>query len=155
MIGRRQWQILALIVMAVVGVGLGIWLFRTGFTCARLRLHRCVSVAWTAIRGLVHCSAHCPVRCHTAVEFNVAAPPPVTHLPPRCCGLRSRRLLVAVVARGMASWSCVRSFRVARLSPSDDQGDSTAQKGVHPIADSEVDRRSDTLNPTAVQRQLL
>jgi hypothetical protein len=32
MIGRRQRQILALIVMAVVGVGLGIWLFRTGFT---------------------------------------------------------------------------------------------------------------------------
>jgi hypothetical protein len=32
MVGRRQWQILALIVMAVVGVGLGIWLFRTGFT---------------------------------------------------------------------------------------------------------------------------
>ena len=31
MLGRRQWQILALIAMAVVGVGLGIWLFRTGF----------------------------------------------------------------------------------------------------------------------------
>jgi hypothetical protein len=32
MIGRRQWQILALIVMSLVGVALGIWLFRKGFT---------------------------------------------------------------------------------------------------------------------------
>jgi hypothetical protein len=32
MIGGRRWQILALIVMALVGVVLGIWLFRAGFT---------------------------------------------------------------------------------------------------------------------------
>ena len=30
--GRRRWQILALIVMSLVGVALGIWLFRAGFT---------------------------------------------------------------------------------------------------------------------------
>ncbi len=28
----RRWQVLALITMAVGGVGFGIWLFRTGFT---------------------------------------------------------------------------------------------------------------------------
>lgn len=32
MIGGRRWQILALIAMALVGVVLGIWLFRAGFT---------------------------------------------------------------------------------------------------------------------------
>ena len=64
---------------------------------------------------------------------------------------------MAVVAGGMASWSRVRSFRVARLSPSDDQGDSTSQRGAGalPIADSEVDRRSDTLNPTASQDEAM
>src|SRR5271165_1160945 len=31
MIGRRRWQILALIVMSLVGVVFGIWLFRAGF----------------------------------------------------------------------------------------------------------------------------
>jgi hypothetical protein len=32
MIGKRQWQILTLVVMSLVGVVLGIWLFRAGFT---------------------------------------------------------------------------------------------------------------------------
>jgi hypothetical protein len=32
MIRRRQWQILALITMSLVGVAFGIWLFRAGFT---------------------------------------------------------------------------------------------------------------------------
>ena len=32
MIRRRRWQILALMVMALVGVVLGIWLLRAGFT---------------------------------------------------------------------------------------------------------------------------
>ncbi|HSY98057.1 MAG TPA: hypothetical protein VK788_01060 [Terriglobales bacterium] len=32
MTGGRRWQILALIVMALVGVVLGVWLFRAGFT---------------------------------------------------------------------------------------------------------------------------
>jgi hypothetical protein len=31
MVGNRRWQILALIIMALVGVGFGIWLFRAGF----------------------------------------------------------------------------------------------------------------------------
>jgi hypothetical protein len=31
MLGSRRWQILALITMALVGVGLGIWLLRSGF----------------------------------------------------------------------------------------------------------------------------
>src|SRR5215475_13710286 len=31
MMGSRRLQILALLTMALVGVGLGIWLFRTGF----------------------------------------------------------------------------------------------------------------------------
>jgi hypothetical protein len=31
MIDSRRWQILALITMALVGVGFGIWLVRTGF----------------------------------------------------------------------------------------------------------------------------
>jgi hypothetical protein len=32
MVGSRRWQILALITMALVGVGFGIWLSRAGFT---------------------------------------------------------------------------------------------------------------------------
>jgi hypothetical protein len=32
MIRRRRWQILALIVMSLIGVLFGIWLFRAGFT---------------------------------------------------------------------------------------------------------------------------
>jgi len=32
MIGTRRWQIVALIVMSLVGVVLGVWLFRAGFT---------------------------------------------------------------------------------------------------------------------------
>jgi hypothetical protein len=32
MVGSRRWQILALVAMALVGVGFGIWLFRAGFT---------------------------------------------------------------------------------------------------------------------------
>jgi hypothetical protein len=31
MVGSRRWQILALITMALIGVGFGIWLFRAGF----------------------------------------------------------------------------------------------------------------------------
>jgi hypothetical protein len=31
MISRRRWQILALIAMALIGIGLGVWLLRTGF----------------------------------------------------------------------------------------------------------------------------
>src|SRR5258708_2153833 len=31
MVGSRRWQILALIAMALVGVGFGIWLLRAGF----------------------------------------------------------------------------------------------------------------------------
>jgi hypothetical protein len=31
MVGSRRWQILALITMALVGVGFGIWLLRAGF----------------------------------------------------------------------------------------------------------------------------
>ena len=30
--GSRQWQILGLILMALIGVGLGIWLLRAGYT---------------------------------------------------------------------------------------------------------------------------
>jgi hypothetical protein len=32
MIGRRQWQTLGLILMALIGVGLGIWLLHEGYT---------------------------------------------------------------------------------------------------------------------------
>jgi hypothetical protein len=32
MISKREWQILGLILMALVGVGLGIWLLRAGYT---------------------------------------------------------------------------------------------------------------------------
>jgi hypothetical protein len=32
MMGRRRWQILALMVMSLVGVAFGMWLFRAGFT---------------------------------------------------------------------------------------------------------------------------
>jgi hypothetical protein len=32
MVGSRRWQVLALITMALVGFGFGIWLLRAGFT---------------------------------------------------------------------------------------------------------------------------
>src|SRR6267142_7038973 len=31
MVRRRRWQVLSLIIMSLVGVGLGVWLFRAGF----------------------------------------------------------------------------------------------------------------------------
>jgi hypothetical protein len=39
MIGTRRWQILALIVMSLVGVVFGVWLFRAGFT-----IHGCIFI---------------------------------------------------------------------------------------------------------------
>jgi hypothetical protein len=86
---------------------------------SRLFLDRCISLAWTAVRSLVHCSGQGSVRCHTSLDFNMATPSPVGHMPSRCGGLRGRGLLVALVARGMAGWSCVRSFRLACVGPGD------------------------------------
>src|SRR5271155_1271944 len=50
---------------------------------SRLCLHRCISLAWTAVCGLVHCSNTGSVRCNTPSDFMVAAPPPVNRLPAR------------------------------------------------------------------------
>jgi hypothetical protein len=87
---------------------------------SRLCLHRPISLAWTAICSLVHCSRTGSVRCHTSFEFMVAAPSPVNRMPSRRSGLRGRGLLVAIVARRMASWSCVRSVRLDCVGSSDD-----------------------------------
>jgi len=115
----------------------------SGLYCSRLCLHRCISLAWTAVCGLVHCSSTGSVRCHTPSGFMVATPSPVNRLSSRRGGVRGRGLLVAVVARGMASWSGVRSFRLAYIGASDHQGDSVSQKGgaAHPILDGEIDYR--------------
>ena len=31
MVGRHRWQLLSLILMSVIGIGFGVWLFRAGF----------------------------------------------------------------------------------------------------------------------------
>ncbi len=68
---------------------------------SRLCLDRCISLAWTAVRSLVHCSGQGSVRCHTSPDFNMATPSPVNHMPIRCCNLRTSSLFVAVVARAV------------------------------------------------------
>jgi hypothetical protein len=90
------------------------------FRLSWLYLDRCISLAWTAVRSLVHCSCQGSVRCHTSLDLNMATTSPISHMPSRRGGLRCRRLLVALVARGMAGRSCVHSFRVACVGPSDD-----------------------------------
>ncbi len=39
--GNRRWQILALVAMALIGVGFGVWLFRAGFVA--------LGCAWVAV----------------------------------------------------------------------------------------------------------
>lgn len=87
---------------------------------SRLCLDRCISLAWTAVRSLVHCSRQGSVRRHTSLDFNVATPSPVNRMPTRCDNLCTRSLFVAVVARAVASWSCFRSFRLACVGSGDD-----------------------------------
>lgn len=90
------------------------------FYNSRLCLHSCISLAWPAICGLAYFSATGSVSCHASVEFMAAAYSPINRVPSRCHDLRDRGLLVAVVARGVAGRSGVRSVRVARIGPSDD-----------------------------------
>src|SRR5215467_8250959 len=84
-----------------------------GFRLSWLYLDRCISLAWTAVRSLVHRSGQCSVRCHASFDLNMATTSLITHMPSRRGGLCCWGLLVALMARGMAGWSCVRSFRVA------------------------------------------
>src|SRR5580704_873789 len=90
------------------------------FHHSRLFLGGFISLAWTAVRSLVHCSGQGSAGCHTSPDFDTATPSPVNHLPSRCGGLLARCLFVVVVARGMASRSCVRSLRFAGVGSSDD-----------------------------------
>jgi len=46
MVGRRQWQVLSLIVMSLAGIVLGVWLLRAGFV-----LLGCVGIAVFLWRG--------------------------------------------------------------------------------------------------------
>src|SRR5258707_472537 len=84
-----------------------------------LCMDRCISLAWTAIHSLVHRSRQGSVRCHTSVDFKMATTSLVNGMPLRCCGLCSRSLFVAVVARAVAGWSCIRSLRLACVGPGD------------------------------------
>jgi hypothetical protein len=111
--------------------------------CSRLRLRGCISLARTAVCSLVDCSETGSVRCQCSIHFMVAAPSPVNRMSSRRGGLRDRCLFVAIVARGMAGWSRIRSFRRDCIGSGDDYGDSISQKvsGAHPVVDSEIDRR--------------
>src|SRR5437899_1279749 len=62
--------------------------------CDWLSLGWCFSVAWTAICGLVPRSSQGSVRCHAALNFNMATAPVVNRMPPRCRSLRSRNLFM-------------------------------------------------------------
>ncbi len=93
---------------------------------SRLFLDRHISLARTAVRSLVRCSGQGSVRCHTSLYFNRATTSPFDHMPSRCVGFRNRCLHMAVVARGMASRPRLRSFRLACIGPSDDEGDSSS-----------------------------
>ena len=120
MIGSRQWQILGLILMALIGVGVGIWLLRAGYTTLGLCLGRYIPLAWTAILILAHCSEYRSIGYHPSLDFEVATPAPLNRMRPRRCYLRGKSLLVAFVAGGVASWSRFCSFRLACVGPGDD-----------------------------------
>jgi hypothetical protein len=120
MIRRRRWQILALIVMSLIGVLFWNLAVPSRLYYSRLCLHGCISLAWTAIRSLVHCSGTGSVRCHTSFEFMVATPSPVNRMPSWCGRLRGRGLLVAVVAGPVASWPSFHSLRFAGVGSGDD-----------------------------------
>lgn len=72
-----------------------------------------------------------------------AAPSPVNRVPPRRDGPRNRGLLVASVARRMASWSCIHSFRFASVGPGNNKGDSISQEAAGALStpDNETDCR--------------
>src|SRR5258708_26958126 len=118
--GSRRWQILALMTMALVGIGFGIWLLRQGFISLG-----CIWIGlflWRAQQFAVWFIA--PAKAPSDVT------PPLSSrwqrlllsivclLGAAVCAVRS--LLVVVVARAVAGWSCFRSFRVACVGPSDD-----------------------------------
>ena len=114
----------------------------TRFRLSWLYLDRFISLAWAAIRSVVYRSGQGSVRCHTSLEFTMATSSLVNRLPPRCCGLRCRSLLVAVVARAVAGWSCFRSFRLACIGSSIYQGNSISQK-VYCLMTAHVGTRHD------------
>jgi hypothetical protein len=103
---------------------------------SRLCLDRCISLAWTAIRGLVPRSGQGSVRCHAALNFSMAAPPAVNRMPPRCHSLRSRNLSMALMARAVASRSCFCSLRLTRIGSNNDQGNSIPPKVAGAILNS-------------------
>src|SRR5215468_3877444 len=69
-----------------------------GFRLSWLYWDKCIPVAWTAVRSLVHCPGQGSFRCHTSLDFNMATPSLINYMPSRCGGLRCRSLLVALVA---------------------------------------------------------
>ena len=94
----------------------------------RLRLYRCISLAWTAVRGLVRHSRHGSVRRRVSVDVNMATRAAFDCMFSCGSGLRRWDLLVAVVARAMASRPSVHSFRHACVGAGDDTADSIPQK---------------------------
>ena len=87
---------------------------------SRLCLDRFISLAWTAVRPLVHCSGQGSVRCSTCVGFKMGTRSFVDRMPSRYYNLRGGSLFVAVVAGPVASWSRFHSLRLAGVGSGDD-----------------------------------
>jgi hypothetical protein len=87
---------------------------------SRLSLDSRICLASAAIRGVVCGSPQVSARCHASLDIAMATPAPIGDMPAWCCGLRSRSLFVAHVARAVASRSCLRPLRLACISSRDD-----------------------------------
>jgi hypothetical protein len=106
-----------------------------------LRLGRCISLAWAAICSLAHCSSQGSASCYIAHCLKMATPSSVNRVPPGRCGLRSRHLFVALVARAVASWPGFRPLWPACAGSSYDQGNSISPKsaGLNSLPTSETE----------------
>src|SRR5579872_456748 len=98
------------------------------FCSSGLCLDSYIYLARTAVCKLAHGFWRGSVGCHTSLELTPAAPSPFNRVPARSGCMRGRDLFVALVARGMASWSCFHSFRPDCVGSCDDLGNSNSQK---------------------------
>lgn len=95
-----------------------------GIRHSRLSLDSRVHLACTAIRGVVHGSPQGSIRCHASPDLEMAAAAPFAGMSAWCCGLRGRSVLVADVARTVASGSRFCSLRLACIGSRNDQASS-------------------------------
>ena len=96
---------------------------------SRLSLDSRVRLVCAAVRGVVHSSREGSVRCHGSPEIKRAATAPLVDMPAWCCGVRSRSVFVADVARAVASGSSFCSLRLACFGSRDNQANSSPPKG--------------------------